>query len=54
METPLVVEKLRVLQPVEREPFLIGLGSPAPSPPVPLPPDRARSFVPHLPRSSST
>jgi hypothetical protein len=54
METPLVVETLGVLQPVERDPFLIGLGTPAPSAPVPVPPQRARSSIPHPPRSSKT
>jgi hypothetical protein len=29
MEMPLVVETLRLLQPVDRDPFLIGLGGPA-------------------------
>jgi hypothetical protein len=54
MEMPLVVETLRALQPVERDPFLIGLGTQAPGTPGQLPPDRARSIVPHPPRSAST
>jgi hypothetical protein len=31
MEMPLVVETLWLLQPVERDPFLIGLSGPAPT-----------------------
>jgi hypothetical protein len=54
MEIPHVVETLRVLQPVERDTFLIGLSGPAPTPRGPVPPDRARSFDPHPPRSTTT
>jgi hypothetical protein len=31
MEMPLVVEMLGLVQPVDRDPFLIGLGGPAPA-----------------------
>ena len=35
------------MQPIDRDPFLIGLGGPAPTPSRPVPPDRARSPIPH-------
>jgi hypothetical protein len=34
MEMPLVVETLGLVQPVDRDPFLIGLAGPAPTTPA--------------------
>ena len=50
MEMPLVVETLRDLQPVERDTFLIGLGSPAPIAPAPVAPDARARLIPPPPK----
>jgi hypothetical protein len=47
MEMPLVVETLRLLQPVERDPFLIGLSGPAPT--TTACPDPRALIAPHNP-----
>jgi len=41
METPLVTETLGLLKPLDRDPFLIGLGGPARTSPGPPSPDGA-------------